>query len=253
MSLTLFVGCQKAKKTISNINKSTEYVDVFKKEGLFINSVIDERDKINVISSNSSSYSGVSERFRCIKVSKLSEVFDMVDVDSYPLISIDEIQFFPDLEAFVIEMLKRGKFIYCSGLDTDWMGRDFGQVKDLLKHSTEFNKMSAKCKWCLDADTTGNIDKVQNACRTGKISGSDSQIECGGDDKYVPLCMKHHHWHLRHLHGIDPFTFEKLDDIDTSEEMIEPDNEPKFVHEMYVPSKRKTSSDDNVKTKIAKI
>lgn len=212
MSLTLFVGCQKARKTISNITKSTEYVDVLDEQGLFINSTVDTRDSNYTLSSNSSSYRGVSDRFTCLKVTNLSEVYDKVNIDVFPIISIDEIQFFPDLENFVIDLLKRGKHIICSGLDTDWMGKDFGQVKELLKHSTEFRKMSAKCKWCIDDDTTKDLTKISDACRTGKIAGSNEQIECGGDDKYIPLCMKHHHHHLVHLHGLDPYTLQSIRD-----------------------------------------
>lgn len=220
MSLILYVGCQKARKTISNINKSTEYVDVFNEQGLFINSAIDTRDKENILSSNSSSYRGVSDRFTCIKVNKLSEVYEKVNLDLFPIISLDEIQFFHDLVEFVVDLLKRGKFCVCSGLDTDWMGKDFGQVKELLKYSTEFRKMSAKCKWCIDDDTTKDPEKISNACRTGKISGSKEQIECGGDDKYIPLCMKHHHWHLIHLHSLDPYTLESIEiDIPQSHEI----------------------------------
>lgn len=210
MSLTLFVGCQKSKKTINNINLSTTYVDVFDTKGLFINSSIDVRDKNNVISSNSSSYNGVSSKFDCIKVSSLSKIYELVNLDLYPCISIDEIQFFPDLEEFVIDMLRMNKHIVCSGLDTDWMGRDFGQVKELLKHSTDFRKLSAKCKWCVEEFKSTNLKLIPDACRTGKISGNEFQIECGGDDKYIPLCMKHHHQHLRNIHNIDPFTFQHL-------------------------------------------
>lgn len=210
MSLTLFVGCQKSKKTISNIEYSTTYVDVFEVKGLFINSAIDTRDDINVISSNSSSYNGISSKFTIVKVNKLNDVYDRVQIDNYPIISIDEIQFFPDIEEFVVEMLKRGKHIVCSGLDTDWMGRDFGQVKELLKYSTSFKKLSAKCKWCVDENHRKDIKLISDACRTGKISGNESQIECGGDDKYIPLCMQHHHRHLIRIHKIDPFTLEPL-------------------------------------------
>lgn len=210
MSLTLFVGCQKAGKTISNIRKATEYIDIFDTKGLFINSSIDTRDEKNIISSNSSSYNGVSFKLTCIKVLKLSEIYDLVNLSEYKCVSIDEIQFFPDIEEFVVELLKLGKHVFCSGLDSDWMGKDFGHVKELLKYSTDFRKMSAKCKWCVDNDSSYCIENVSNACRTGKISGSENQIECGGDDKYIPLCLKHHNQHLIEIHKIEPFTLKSL-------------------------------------------
>lgn len=206
MSLSLFVGCQKAGKTITNIKMATEYIDVFDVQGLFINSSIDTRDEENVISSNSSSYKGVSKKFTCLKVARLSEVYDLVNINNFNCISIDEIQFFEDIEEFVVEMLKLGKHLFCSGLDSDWRGMDFGHVKELLKYSTTFVKMYAKCKFCVDDNLCGNIERVSNATKTGKISGSSEQIECGGDDKYIPLCLMHHNLHLIKIHKLEPYT-----------------------------------------------
>ena len=205
MSLKVFVGCQSSGKTLSNITEATLWLDVLDERGLYINSIIDTRDDVHMISSNSSSYNGVSDKFDIVKVKNLFDVLTMVNLDNYNVVSIDEIQFFQDLEEFVKLLLSKGKHIICSGLDSDWMGQDFGQVKELLKLATSgFTKLSAKCVWCKDRMTERNIRMIPDACRTGKIGGSKSQVESGGKDKYIPLCFEHHKEHLMRIHGMDP-------------------------------------------------
>lgn len=201
MSCQVFVGCQASGKSLSNITEATKWLDVLGGKGLFINSVIDTRDKINIISSNSSGYRGLSEAFDIIKVSKLKDVISLIDINKYDVISIDEIQFFPDLEEFVKFLLSKDKHVICSGLDSDWLGMDFGQVNKLLKLSTAgFTKLFAKCIWCKENSKTKNVRLINDACRTGKISGSYNQIEAGGKDKYIPLCLEHHRIHLENFH-----------------------------------------------------
>lgn len=204
MSCKTFVGCQASSKTTANIAEGTKWLDVLGGRGLFINSTIDTRDMINVISSNSSSYKGLSDKFDAYKVERLFDIKSIVNLDSYDVICIDEIQFFPDLEEFVKYLLDKEKHIICSGLDSDWLGNDFGQVKELLKLSTEFIKLSAKCLWCTEEIKYKNIRYIPDACRTGKLISGFKQIDAGGNDKYVPLCLQHHRIHLKEIHGLDP-------------------------------------------------
>ncbi len=202
MSCQVFVGCQASSKTISNIAEATKWIDVLDCKALFINSNIDTRDLERVVSSNSSSYKGLSDKFDILKVDKLSEIF--MSIDGYEVICIDEIQFYPDLEDFVRFCLNKGKHVICSGLDSDWMGNDFGQVSKLLKLSTSFTKLSAKCLWCRERTKTNDIRAIPDACRTGKLISSNKQIEAGGKDKYVPLCLPHHRQHLIEIHNLNP-------------------------------------------------
>lgn len=224
MSLQVFVGCQSSGKTLSNITESTRWLDVLDERGLYINSVIDTRDEVNNVSSNSSSYKGVSDKFDVVKVNNLFDVLLFVNLDDYNVISIDEIQFFTnDLEKFVKLLLSKGKHVICSGLDSDWMGHDFGQVKELLKLATSgFTKLSAKCVWCKERMTERNIRMIPDACRTAKIGGSKNQIESGGKDKYIPMCLEHHREHLRVIHGLDPdnIVVVSIDEIIDKEKII---------------------------------
>ena len=205
MSLNLFIGCQASGKTIENIREATRWLDVLDGPGLFIHHVNDTRDETNLISSNSSSYKGISSKFRIITVTSLTEVKSSVNIDEYDVICVDELQFFPDLESVTTEWLYQGKHMFFSGLISDWRGNDFGNGKDILKLATNVSFLKAKCSWCskiLQKDGIANLFLIPDACRTGKISGNDEQTEVGGSDKYVPLCLKHHVEHLQILHQI---------------------------------------------------
>lgn len=203
MSLHIFTGCQASGKTISCIIEATKWLDVLDHKGLFIHYKDDKRDEKNIISSNSSGYKGLSDKFDVLSVLSLDEIFNdqSFQIDDYSIICVDEIQFFPDLEKVIVKLLNTGKHIFCSGLDSDWKGDDFGQVKELLKHSTSFVKMNAKCVWCFREYNHIDVNLIPNACRTGKISGENKIIDCGGSDKYIPLCLRHHKEHLTNLWG----------------------------------------------------
>lgn len=58
--------------------------------------------------------------------------------------------------------------------------------------------------WCKEKITERNIRMIPDACRTGKIGGSKSQIESGGKEKYIPLCFEHHREHLIWIHAMNP-------------------------------------------------
>lgn len=193
MSVNVRTGCMMSGKTIESIKNATTLLDVLDEKGLFINNKLDDRDSKHIVSSNSSGYNGISNRFDIYSVNYLDEMEDKMNL--YNVCCIDESQFFTDLEVFVKKWLKLGKHFFISGLNSDWKGEDFGQIKDLLCVSTSFIVLNAKCVECLkEFKLLGktNIMQIADACMTGKISGSNSQIETGGKDKYVPLCYKHH-------------------------------------------------------------
>jgi thymidine kinase len=193
MSLSVFTGCQASSKTTRNISDATKWLDVLHCKGVYINHINDTRDEANIISSNSSSYKGVSDKFTILSVPNLTDILD--ELDNYNVICIDEIQFFPDIVPVCKYLLDNGKHIFCSGLNTDWKGNDFGDVKNLLKYATTFEVLHAKCMHCVEEykeKGIHNLHQIPDASRTGKISGTNEVIEIGGVDKYIPLCYKHH-------------------------------------------------------------
>jgi len=197
-----FVGCMFSGKTTSLITEITRYIDIIKycqfKKPLLINSKIDDRDNSNVISSHSSSYTGISKDIDIIAVKNLSEV----DVSNYSVIGIDEAQFFSDLYETIVQWLKKGKKIYFAGLVGDYKQNQFGDIHKLLPLINDIKFCTAVCSTCLSEYTkngsilTPEILSTMKASFTKKISGTSNtgnnvQIDVGSEDKYRPSCRKH--------------------------------------------------------------
>lgn len=193
MSLTVYTGTIASGKTLDCIFNATRWLDVLEKKGLFIHNRKDTRDSKNIVSSNCSSYNGISWRFDVQSVDFLSEV---VNIDDYNVICADECQFFEDLEPIIVQWLEMGKFIFCSGLEEDWRGETFGQIKRLRKYSREYFVKCAKCYFCtqeMKERGVSNLYLIPDACKNGKISGSKTEVvEVGGKEIYRPLCLQHH-------------------------------------------------------------
>lgn len=186
--LTVYTGPMFSGKTTYMIKEVTKYAD----NGYnccIINNKLDTRDVENCISSNSSSYKGLSEK---IHTQSSFELLSL-NVSMFDVVAIDECNFFTDLTEAVQKWLGEGKHIIVSGLDGDYMGNKFGQVSDLLNMSDEFIKLRAFCAVCMKNEQ-GFItpNNLKYASFTGKISKDNSIIDVGGSDKYLPLCRKHH-------------------------------------------------------------
>ncbi len=192
MSLTVYTGTIASGKTLDCIFNATRWLDVLEQKGLFIHNRLDTRDSKNIISSNCSSYNGISWRFDVQSVLSLS---DVVNLENYNVICVDGAQFFGDLETEIVRWIAMGKFIFCSGLEEDWRGENFGQIKRLRKYAREYFVKCAKCKICVDESKLAgivNLYLIPDACKNGKISGSKEIIEVGGNEIYAPVCLQHH-------------------------------------------------------------
>lgn len=216
MSLTTFTGCQASGKTFEMIKCATTVLDIIGEDGkgLMIKSDKDNRDMINKISSNSSSYKGLSSKFEIVSVRHLMGIISDYELDKYDVICIDEGQLFDDLHDFCEHCLDLNYNIYVSGLDSDWRGNDFGEIHKILRLSTSFIKMqNAKCKLCFDSIRRehGDIRTVPIACRTAKISGDFSVVEqIGGEEFYIPVCLKHHKESLKRIEDFERNKHEKV-------------------------------------------
>ena len=112
------------------------------------------------------------------------------DVD---LIGIEEAQFFDPSLVQVAETLRQsGRHIIASGLNTDFAGRPFGAMPQLLALADEITMLSAICVVC-----------GETATRTQRLVGGrpaaidDPLIVIGGFDTpaietYEARCLRHH-------------------------------------------------------------
>ncbi len=168
---------------------------------LYINHPKDSRDiefHDKFITTHHSGCKGLSNKVNSIKVEKLS----IIDVSSYNAIAIDEGQFFEDIEEVVRDwVLKKAKIVIIASLDGDCMMNVFGGVCKLICicESGNIEKLSAFCDKCLrDSLENGKINRVA-ASFTAKINvdlENYRQVDVGGQDKYIPLCMGCYQKHM---------------------------------------------------------
>ena len=99
-------------------------------------------------------------------------------------IIIEEAQFFRGLQQFVWNCLRSNKTIHILlvGLDGDANQTPFGEISQCIPLASSIIKLNALCSQCKDGT---------EAPYTIKKSGSESQIDVGGADKYEAVCLKH--------------------------------------------------------------
>ncbi len=96
------------------------------------------------------------------------------------VLGIDEVQFFDRTIVDVCQQLARGGTrVIAAGLDTDYCGRPFEPVPELLAVAEYITKTHAVCVVC------GNP-----ACRTQRLVRGGDRILVGGIEAYEPRCRR---------------------------------------------------------------
>src|SRR5512135_2028352 len=96
------------------------------------------------------------------------------------VIGVDEANFVgPELVGVATQLADSGKQVIISGLDTDYMGRPFPPIPDLLAQAESITKTLAICVRC------GNPAK-----HTQRLRGADDLIAVGGSDLYEARCRR---------------------------------------------------------------
>ena len=102
------------------------------------------------------------------------------------VVAIDEGQFFDEGVIEICESLAdEGVRVICAGLDMDFRGEPFEGSKYLLAWSDNLKEIKAICHCGTKATMVLRMDEEGNAVREG------SQVEIGGNDRYVSMCRKH--------------------------------------------------------------
>jgi thymidine kinase len=193
-SLTVIFGPMFSGKTTRLIYELTRFVDITNQihntKCLLINHKIDNRNPTVGISSHGSSFKGLSDLIDIIQTDKLTEV----KYEEYNVIGIDEAQFFDDLE-IISEWVNKNKIIIVSGLISDSFMKPFGKIHKLIPYCDNVVQCHAICSECLknhDKIITPESLQSMNASFTFRISSSNSQIDVGASDKYIPVCRYHY-------------------------------------------------------------
>ena len=112
-------------------------------------------------------------------VTSAAEITEHLDWRS-EVIGIDEANFMgPQLVDVAQRLADSGKQVIISGLDTDYLGRPFAPIPDLLAHAESITKTLAICVRC------GNPAK-----HTQRLRGSDDLIVVGASDMYEARCRR---------------------------------------------------------------
>jgi thymidine kinase len=108
-----------------------------------------------------------------------SQIIDRIDWRS-EVVGVDEANFMGPMLVDVAQRLAdSGKQVIIAGLDTDYLGRPFAPIPDLLAHAESITKTLAICVRC------GNPAK-----HTQRLRGSDDLIVVGASDMYEARCRR---------------------------------------------------------------
>jgi thymidine kinase len=112
-------------------------------------------------------------------VADAAEILERIDWRS-EVVGIDEANFLgPGLVEVAERLADSGKQVIIAGLDTDYLGRPFAPIPDLLAHAESIAKTLAICVRC------GNPAK-----HTQRLRGSDDLIVVGAADLYEARCRR---------------------------------------------------------------
>jgi thymidine kinase len=118
-------------------------------------------------------------RMKSQVVNGAAEIIARIDWRS-EVVGIDEANFMgPDLVDVAQRLADSGKQVIVAGLDTDYLGRPFPPIPDLLAHAESITKTLAICVRC------GNPAK-----HTQRLRGSEDLIVVGAADMYEARCRR---------------------------------------------------------------
>jgi thymidine kinase len=110
----------------------------------------------------------------------VEEILQLVE-PSTQVVGIDEGQFLGDELPTVASILaEQGKRVIIAGLDTDWRGRPFGPMPQLMCIAEVVHKFHAICRTC-----------GSPATRTQRLIASQEDVLVGSTEAYEARCRKH--------------------------------------------------------------
>jgi len=119
------------------------------------------------------------QRMKSDVVQSAKEILDKIDWRTQ-VIGVDESNFFgPDLVDVASQLADSGKQVIIAGLDTDYLGRPFPPMPDLLCLAESITKMLAICMRC------GNPAK-----HTQRLVESNDLIVVGATGMYEARCRR---------------------------------------------------------------
>lgn len=119
-------------------------------------------------------------RAAAFPVTDAKELESLIDPATM-VVAIDEGQFFgEDLVDVVTRLAADGKRVIIAGLDTDWRGRPFGPMPQLMAVAEIVRKQHAICRVCGGP-----------ASRTQRLIAATEDIVVGSTEAYEARCRRH--------------------------------------------------------------
>ncbi len=173
MSLHLVVGCMFSGKS-SELIRIVRRLETISEKYIVIKPKIDTRYSV----SNVSTHDKVEHK--CIIKENLVSLIEDHNYMEAKHIIIEEAQFFPDLETFVLKAVEGDKKqVTVVGLDGDSNRKHFGQLHKLYPLCDSITKLKALCLQCKDGT---------EAIFSKRIIEDEQQTSIGSNEKYIAVC-----------------------------------------------------------------
>lgn len=195
MSLRLIIGPMFAGKTTEIIRTYNLY-RFLKKRILVVNHTLNQRfqdvkqsiddDEKCITSISTHDFVFLRHDF-VLTTSKLQNIFEVPDFESFDVILIEELQFYDDAFDVVTQLVDlHQKIVISSGLDGDSERRPMGDVLKLIPYADTVERIVALCRECCDGTPGIFSSRMPSHCRRTNV------IDVGAADKYQALCRKHY-------------------------------------------------------------
>jgi len=123
-----------------------------------------------------------NEKIPCMMWNVKDPLCQISDIN-YDCFVVEEAQFFIYLYHFCSYiLLDQKKNILVVGLDGCAQQKKFGEILDVIPIASSVRKLTALCCQCKDGTP---------APYTKKIEAGDVQVDVGGAEKYVAVCLRH--------------------------------------------------------------
>jgi thymidine kinase len=186
--LHVIAGCMSSGKT-DELLRLLRRAEIARRRILLVRPDVDDRTPADYAESRSKARfpSVLVPRGEPVRILSLARERDV------DLVGIEEAQFFDDGIVRTIETLRQsGRHVIATGLNTDFAGRPFGSLPELLALADEVTMLTAICVVC-----------GETATRTQRLVGGrpaaidDPLIVIGGFDTpavetYEARCLRHH-------------------------------------------------------------
>ena len=179
--IEVICGCMYSGKT-EELIRQLKRCEIAKQNYRVFKPTIDDRYSEFAITSHN------QESMDAVVIDDVFEIYEHITHETQ-VVGIDEAQFFADEVVDIARKLAdNGRRVIVAGLDTDWRGRPFGPMPQLLATADLIRKQYAICTSC-----------GESATRTQRVVRNEEDILVGSFKMYEARCRRHFDPELKDL------------------------------------------------------